>query len=71
MLFKTAPATSEIVSFFRPPDFCQGQHEKQVMTLDIQWAEDQDAVTLQSDDRPLGGDQGPVSNQKDPWGPRA
>ena len=43
MLFKEGPGESEIVSFFRPPDFCQGQHENQAWTL-TGWAHDQDAV---------------------------
>lgn len=43
ILFKARPEAAEIVSFFRPPDFCQGQHEDQVLTL-AQWADDQDAT---------------------------
>lgn len=44
ILFKERPGSEEMVSFFRPPDFCLGQHEDQELTLD-QWAEDQQAVT--------------------------
>jgi Fe-S-cluster containining protein len=40
MLFKDRPGASEIVSFFRPPDFCQGQYENQALTV-AQWAQDQ------------------------------
>ena len=43
LLFNDRPGEEKIVSFFRPPDFCQGQHEDQELTCD-QWAEDQDAV---------------------------
>lgn len=31
-----------MVHFFRPPDFCQGQHEDQTWTLET-WAQDQEA----------------------------
>ena len=43
LLFSGRPGEEKIVSFFRPPDFCQGQHEDQELTR-AQWAEDQDAV---------------------------
>ncbi|PID40307.1 MAG: hypothetical protein CR984_03890 [Proteobacteria bacterium] len=43
LLFGDRPGESKTISFFRPPDFCQGQHENQEMTLD-RWANDQDAV---------------------------
>ncbi len=35
---------AEAVSFFRPPDFCLGQHEKQEWTAQT-WADDQEAET--------------------------
>jgi uncharacterized protein len=41
-LYKEASKTPEIVSLFRPPDFCLGQHEGQVWDL-AGWAEDQKA----------------------------
>jgi Fe-S-cluster containining protein len=44
MLFKDRPDASEIVSFFRPPEFCQGRHEDRVWTVS-QWADDQEAIT--------------------------
>jgi hypothetical protein len=44
LLFNDRPGGEKIVSFFRPPDFCLGQHEDQALTLN-QWAEDQQAVT--------------------------
>ena len=44
MLFKAHSKISESVSFFRPPDFCQGQHETQTWTL-ASWADDQEATT--------------------------
>lgn len=34
---------SKQIHFFRPPDFCQGQHEKKVWTTQT-WSKDQDAV---------------------------
>ena len=37
---KTGKAT--VVHFFRPPDFCLGQHETQALTA-AQWTEDQEA----------------------------
>ena len=43
LLFNDRPGTSEIVSFFRPPDFCQGQHEDTVWTRES-WAKDQEAA---------------------------
>jgi hypothetical protein len=33
----------ELIHFFRPPDFCMGQHEDQELTIKS-WAKDQDAV---------------------------
>lgn len=45
LLFKERPGSAEQVSFFRPPDFCQGPYEDQVLTLS-QWAEDQKAHTF-------------------------
>jgi uncharacterized protein len=35
---------AELIHFFRPPDFCQGQHEKKIWTIDG-WQKDQDAAT--------------------------
>jgi len=34
---------TEFIHFFRPPDFCMGQHEKKAWTPQT-WAKDQDAV---------------------------
>ena len=65
LLFKDRPGESEVVSFFRPPDFCQGRHETQSWTLS-QWADDQEAVvynrmtTRWAEIKALF--------QKDPWG---
>ena len=56
----------EPVYFFRPPDFCEGQHETTSFTIDT-WASDQDAVTyntmtvLWSDVKSLF--------MNNPWGP--
>lgn len=35
--------TSNVIHFFRPPDFCMGQHEKKLWTPQS-WAQDQEAV---------------------------
>jgi len=42
-LYEAATKTTRRVSFFRPPDFCLGQHESTRWTLKT-WAEDQQAV---------------------------
>jgi len=44
MLFQEEKKHPEIVHFFRPPDFCEGQYEKTEMTIKS-WAEDQKAET--------------------------
>ncbi len=44
VLFRDRIEEASIVSFFRPPDFCQGQHEEQRFTL-AQWTDDQEAET--------------------------
>jgi Fe-S-cluster containining protein len=65
-LYETHAGRSVDVYFFRPPDFCQGQHEDKVWTLEA-WVEDQEARTyhemtsLWADLRRLF--------QQDPWGP--
>ena len=41
-MIDAATGKAEIVSFFRPPEFCLGQHEDQVWTPET-WAQDQDA----------------------------
>lgn len=66
ILLTDRPGESEIVSFFRPPDFCQGRHESQSWTLS-QWAEDQDAVTYNR----MTARWATIKAlfQKDPWGP--
>lgn len=66
MLFKDRPGTSEIVSFFRPPDFCQGQHETQEWTLSG-WAEDQEAATYNR--MTARWAEVKALFQEDPWGP--
>ncbi|MEN8245084.1 MAG: YkgJ family cysteine cluster protein, partial [Thermodesulfobacteriota bacterium] len=42
MLHGPGKSGRQKVCFFRPPDFCQGQHEDKVWTL-ASWAADQDA----------------------------
>jgi Fe-S-cluster containining protein len=41
-LYRGASRPPEIVSFFRPPEFCLGQHEAQEWDL-ARWADDQEA----------------------------
>lgn len=41
--FTDHPGESETVSFFRPPDFCQGRHDGQTWSLSS-WADNQEAV---------------------------
>jgi hypothetical protein len=52
--------------FFKPPDFCLGQHEKQVWTADS-WAEDQGALLYHKMTAQWAGVKGLF--QTDPWGP--
>jgi Fe-S-cluster containining protein len=40
--YNAATGKAEPVYFFRPPDFCMGQHEKRPLTID-QWMTDQEA----------------------------
>lgn len=66
LLFKDRPGASEIVSFFRPPDFCQGQHEAQVLNLEG-WADDQEAGTYNQ--MTVRWATIKALFQRDPWGP--
>ena len=66
VLFKDRPGASEIVSFFRPPDFCQGRYEDQALTLS-QWADDQEAGTYNQMTARWVSIK--ALFQKDPWGP--
>ena len=43
LLFGEAGDKPEVVHFFRPPDFCLGQHETDEMTIEA-WADDQKAI---------------------------
>lgn len=43
LLFDESNGKKQIISFFRPPDFCMGKHEDRQWTVDS-WARDQDAV---------------------------
>jgi Fe-S-cluster containining protein len=43
VLYDAARKKDAALHFFRPPDFCQGQHEDQEWTL-ATWSRDQDAV---------------------------
>ena len=41
--YDAAGKTTKLIHFFRPPDFCLGQHEQKVWTIQA-WAQDQEAV---------------------------
>ncbi|MBW1841297.1 MAG: YkgJ family cysteine cluster protein [Deltaproteobacteria bacterium] len=43
VLYNATSQKTEPIHFFRPPDFCMGQHEKEVWTIHS-WARDQEAV---------------------------
>jgi hypothetical protein len=66
LLFKDRAGDSESVSFFRPPDFCQGQHEDQTWTLET-WADDQEATTYNRMTARWAEINALFHN--DPWGP--
>jgi Fe-S-cluster containining protein len=66
MLFKDKLAASKIVSFYRPPDFCQGQYENQTLTL-AQWVQDQGADIYNQMTARWASIK--ALFQEDPWGP--
>ena len=66
ILFKSQSSSPEIVSFFRPPDFCLGRHEDQTWTL-ASWADDQDAVMFNRMTARWAAVKALFA--KDPWGP--
>ena len=43
VLYDAKTQKTELIHFFRPPDFCLGQHEKKVWST-RSWSQDQDAV---------------------------
>ena len=43
LVFNDRDGRSQLIQFFRPPDFCLGQHESQSWTTST-WSQDQDAV---------------------------
>ncbi|QTA88385.1 YkgJ family cysteine cluster protein [Desulfonema magnum] len=43
-LYDAKTKKTKLIHFFRPPDFCLGQHENRPLTTKT-WAKDQDAVT--------------------------
>ncbi len=65
MLFKGRANPPEIVSFFRPPDFCLGRHEEKSWTIDS-WAEDQEAVVYNRMTAKWAAVKALFAN--DPWG---
>ena len=66
LLFKGPQARPERVSFYRPPDFCLGQHEAQSLTL-ASWSEDQQADVYNQMTAKWAAVR--ALFQKDPWGP--
>lgn len=66
ILFKNQSSPPEIVSFFRPPDFCLGRHEEQTWTL-ASWADDQDAILFNRMTARWAAIKALFT--KDPWGP--
>jgi Fe-S-cluster containining protein len=65
IMFEGSKGKAADVYFFRPPDFCLGQHEKQAWTTDT-WAEDQGAVTYHKMTAKWAELKGLF--QSDPWG---
>lgn len=58
---------AETIHFFRPPDFCLGQHEKKVWTT-LTWSKDQDAVVY--NEMTARWSELKRMFQTDPWGPQ-
>lgn len=65
-LFMNEKGIAEDVHFFRPPDFCMGQHEEKEWTVKT-WAEDQGAVEFNKMTRLWGETKALFAS--DPWGP--
>ena len=57
--------TTRLVHFFRPPDFCEGQHENKLWTTES-WSRDQDAVIY--NEMTLRWSELKRLFQKNPWG---
>ena len=66
VLFDAAGKKDAVVHFFRPPDFCQGQHEDQEWTVTT-WEQDQDAERYHR--MTIRWGQLKRLFQADPWGP--
>lgn len=65
LLHHAAAQADEPVFFFRPPDFCLGQHEEKTWTVG-EWVEDQQAYDYHRMTRRWAELQGLFQN--DPWG---
>jgi Fe-S-cluster containining protein len=65
LYYEAGKGRSTVISFFRPPDFCLGQHEDKTWTVQS-WAEDQEA----EDYHQMTVTWSKVKQlfQKDPWG---
>ncbi|MFH1991148.1 MAG: YkgJ family cysteine cluster protein [Pseudomonadota bacterium] len=65
VLYDAAGNSTTLVHFFRPPDFCKGQHENSVWTT-RSWAQDQQAVIYNQ--MTLQWSELKRRFQDDPWG---
>jgi len=65
-LYDEATQHTKQVQFFKPPDFCLGQHEERVWTPKT-WANDQDAIVYNQ--MTLRWSEVKRLFQGDPWGP--
>ncbi|MEE8432851.1 MAG: YkgJ family cysteine cluster protein [Candidatus Desulfatibia sp.] len=64
-LYDAGGDTTRLVHFFRPPDFCEGQHESKLWTT-ASWIKDQDAVIYNK--MTLHWSRLKRLFQKNPWG---
>lgn len=66
LLYRERADRPERVSFFRPPDFCQGRHEDQPWTVS-RWVDDQEAAVFNQ--MTARWAEIKALFRKDPWGP--
>jgi len=66
ILFEGSSGRATDVYFFKPPDFCLGQHESQEWTTES-WADDQEAVSYHT--MTAKWSEVKALFQSDPWGP--
>ncbi len=65
LMYDSKKGKPRMIHFFRPPDFCLGQHEEQELTI-AEWAEDQDAAAYNKMTVKWAEVKGLF--HKDPWG---